>query len=163
MVRPDSSTSSIRRLCRNTPSGGLVGAAPLGVASVYGHSPFGAASVARRGKPAWGPSHMLVFPYTPPSERIELEIKCAHIVPWLICSLKALERVKDQQEFCGICASERCAILSALFLVLAAPANSSCLIIGLFCPLCHLLVQLLHIHHHPCPKHHRRYKAPTQE
>ena len=31
-------------LCRNTPSGGLVGAAPLGVASVYCHSPFGADS-----------------------------------------------------------------------------------------------------------------------
>ena len=44
VVRPDSSTSSIRRSCRNTPSGGLVGAAPLGVASVYGHSPFGADS-----------------------------------------------------------------------------------------------------------------------
>ena len=42
VVRPDSSTSlsSIRGLCRNTPSDGLVGAAPLGVASVYGHSPF---------------------------------------------------------------------------------------------------------------------------
>ena len=65
-MRPDSSTSSISHLCQNTPSGGLVGVTPLGVALVYGHSPFGAASVARRGKPVWGPSHMLIFPHTSP-------------------------------------------------------------------------------------------------
>ena len=44
VMRPDSPSSSIRRLCRNTPSGGLVGAASRVVASVYGHFPFGADS-----------------------------------------------------------------------------------------------------------------------
>ena len=48
---------------------------------MYGHSPFGAASVARRGKPAWYPSHMLVFPHTPPSEHVVLGNKCAHRFP----------------------------------------------------------------------------------
>ena len=83
VVRPDSSSSSIQRLCHNTPrpSGGLVGAAPLGVASVYGHSPLGATRVARRGKPAWGLSHMLALPHTSPFGTCSADYSCAHSCP----------------------------------------------------------------------------------
>ena len=37
-------------------------------------------------------AHARMSEHTHPSERVELEIKYAHIVPWLICSLKALEQ-----------------------------------------------------------------------
>ena len=104
----DSSSSSIRRLCRNTPSGGLVGAAPLGVASVYGHSPFAAASVARRGKPAWGPSHMLVFPHTSPSEHVVLGNKCAHRCP-CHAALRALDAVRCPLRSSEVLCSAACA------------------------------------------------------
>ena len=76
-------SGTFARLCRNTPSGWLVGAAPLGVASVYGHSPFGADS-APSGEHPHGvhdrPSHMLALPHTSPLEHVVLENKYANSV-----------------------------------------------------------------------------------
>ena len=56
---------------------------------MYGHSPFGAASVARRGKPAWGPSHILALPHTSPSKHSVLETSTPIVSLWLACSFIA--------------------------------------------------------------------------
>ena len=87
VVRLDCLSSSMSSSIRcNTPSGGLVGAAPQVVSSVYGLPPFGADNVARRGKPAWDPSHMLECPQTHPSESVVLKLKYAHSVAWFACA-----------------------------------------------------------------------------
>ena len=79
----DSSTSSIRRLCRSNPSWYR-----LGVRS----APLRRCQRAQRGKPAWGPWHMLALPHTSPSEHVVLENKNAHSVSVVGMQLQSLGR-----------------------------------------------------------------------